>query len=294
MALVSFWWDLLVVLHILIIGFYLYVKHAHGYWKRKGLFYLEPTFFIGNQVGFNKSFTLQFSDMYFNLKSKPYAGYYMILRPGLLVNDLDQIKNILVKDFVHFMDHSVEMNEKYDPVVGHLFNLTGEKWKNLRIKITPTFTTTKMKYMFDSINSCADTMMEYLNDNFAQERTDDVKEILAKFSTDVIGCCAFGIECNSFKDPNSKFRKMGKKIFKLPLYRKLLSRIMLFFFPGFLASIKFSLLGKEINDFFCNLVKDTVEYREKNNIVRNDFLQLLMDLNKENPSDDNKNSTYFD
>lgn len=33
-----------------------------------------------------------------------------------------------------------------------------------------------------------------------------------------------------------------------------------------------------MREFFTGVVKDTIEYREKNKVVRNDFLQLLMEL----------------
>lgn len=38
------------------------------------------------------------------------------------------------------------------------------------------------------------------------------------------------------------------------------------------------MVPKDINDFFMKVVDDTVEYREKNNYSRNDFLQLLIDI----------------
>jgi cytochrome P450 family 6 len=35
---------------------------------------------------------------------------------------------------------------------------------------------------------------------------------------------------------------------------------------------------KWASEFFLNLVKDTVQYREENDVTKNDFLQLLMQL----------------
>lgn len=59
-------------------------------------------------------------------------------------------------------------------------------------------------------------MTNYLEKNHEIE---DVKEVMARFSTDVIGCCAFGIECDSFTNPKSEFRKMGTKALNLPLHK---------------------------------------------------------------------------
>lgn len=40
------------------------------------------------------------------------------------------------------------------------------------------------------------------------------------------------------------------------------------------------ILHKDVSEFFLKAVKDTVEYRQKNHIQRNDFLDILMKLNE--------------
>ena len=39
--------------------------------------------------------------------------------------------------------------------------------------------------------------------------------------------------------------------------------------------------GKDVSDFMFSMVKQTIDYREKNKIERNDFMQLLMKLKDE-------------
>ncbi|GLG95812.1 Probable cytochrome P450 28c1, partial [Gryllus bimaculatus] len=61
------------------------------------------------------------------------------------------------------------------------------------------------------------------------------------------------------------------------------------FIPQIGNLIKFP--PKNVSDFFLRAVKETVDYREKNNVKRNDFMQLLIELrNKAELLDDYENT----
>lgn len=61
-----------------------------------------------------------------------YVGFYGFRSPILIVKDLDLIKRIGVKDFEHFVDHRVFMDEDADPLFGkNLFFLRGIPTINL-------------------------------------------------------------------------------------------------------------------------------------------------------------------
>lgn len=92
-----------------------------------------------------------------------------------------------------------------------------------------------------------------------------------------VGSCAFGLDCNSFVDPNSEFRKQGRKILESD-WKKLM---MLFFMQvnqKLAKKLRMGFTGKEITDFFMGVVKETVKYREVNKVDRNDFMKLLIEL----------------
>ena len=42
------------------------------------------------------------------------------------------IKNVTIKDFNHFVDRGMYVNEEDDPLSGHLFSIAGDKWRILR------------------------------------------------------------------------------------------------------------------------------------------------------------------
>lgn len=49
-----------------------------------------------------------------------------MLRPIVILRDLELIKKITIKDFEHFLDHRAMVDEKVDPLFGrNLFSLRG-------------------------------------------------------------------------------------------------------------------------------------------------------------------------
>lgn len=277
--------DLLIVLSVLSVSVVLYFKWAYGYWKRRNIPYLEPKIPFGNlenALRRKNGLGIQFKRMHEELKARgcKYGGTFSMATPVLAVIDPEIIKNILIKKFQHFTDRGLYSNEEIDPLSGHLFLLNGAKWKNMRNKLSPTFTSGKMKMMFSTMAECSNLLVESV-DKFAENQEPlDIKEALACFTTDIIGSCAFGLECNSFKDSNSVFREYGKKLINPSLWRVAIFTFVVSF-PKIASKLGCKMFEPDIEKFYIDLVKDTVGYREKTNFTRNDFIQILMELKKE-------------
>jgi len=194
------------------------------------------------------------------------------------VTNLEVVKHVLVKDFNNFHDRGVYVNTKADPLSGHLFSIEGMEWKNMRAKLTPTFTSGKMKMMFETVCSICDEMIAYVHENAKSDQI-EMKDILARFTTDVIGNVAFGLDMNSMKNPDSMFRKMGRKVFDTPPLQTL-KVVFLTTFRKYLKNFDFMTTNKEVSDFFLSSIRETVDYRENNDVKRNDFLSLLLQIKK--------------
>uniref|UniRef100_A0A1A9WGR5 Cytochrome P450 n=1 Tax=Glossina brevipalpis TaxID=37001 RepID=A0A1A9WGR5_9MUSC len=263
----------------------LYLLSNYTYWKRRGVLHETPLPLLGNFKGVGRKQAIYdvTERIYKKFKNvAPFAGVYMFLTPALLIFDLNLVKYILIKDFNNFHDRSVFNNVKDDPLTGHLFALEGDQWKAMRTKLSPVFTSARMKFMFPTILKVGQQFTEALTDIFksSSDQVLEIKDLCARFSTDVIGNCVFGVECNSCKDPQSEFRVMGRSIFNEPRHHPIIQAFMATN-PKLAQNLRMKFIPDKISAFILNLMRQSIDYRMKNKIKRNDFVQLLMELRNE-------------
>lgn len=82
--------------------------------------------------------------------TEPIVGIYLLFRPALLVRDADLIKSMLTTDAKSFYDRGIYHNPN-DPIANNMLMMTGQEWKSTRTKLTPTFTSGKLKGMMPTI-----------------------------------------------------------------------------------------------------------------------------------------------
>ncbi|CRK91124.1 CLUMA_CG004812, isoform A [Clunio marinus] len=283
------------VLSLFILILYVNFKKRYGFWKKLNVPYIHPTFPTGNVSDFLQSsihFSYVIEKLYRKLRQNgatDYGGIYFFGNPVFLVLSPEFAKTVLVKDFQYFMDRGIYFNEKVDVLSANIFFLRGSKWKTLREKVSPTFTSGKIKQMFFLILDIGHRFQDYLMP-FGNVKADiDIRDVLARFMTDVIASCAFGLDTDCINDPNSQFRKMGRKMIHFSKSKAL----KLIFASTFQKQATF--LGirwndVDVSDFFINVVKDTIRYRKESGTRRNDFMQLLIDMMK----DESKEKTFDD
>ncbi|RZC37339.1 p450 domain containing protein, partial [Asbolus verrucosus] len=140
---------------------------------------------------------------------EPFFGIFVFDTPHLIIRSPELIKTILVKDFNNFDDRNFAF-AAHDPLVSSmLFANKNPEWKPVRAKMTPVFTSGKLKCMIPLINEIGETMNKYIEKNISNFSL-EAKEICAKYSTDVIAKCAFAINANSFK--SERFGMLGTKL----------------------------------------------------------------------------------
>nr|AHU88028.1 cytochrome P450 6FP7 [Propylea japonica] len=213
---------------------------------------------------------------YLKLNGLKHGGFYLFQEPLYVPMDLDICKAIIQTDFQHFVDRGGFVVEG-DPLTAQLLNLKGRQWKAMRSKLTPTFSSGKMKIMFETMLECSHGLKKVMDE--LQSTQVDIKDVLGRFSTDVIGTCCFGIECNSLTEPENEFRLKGKFVFDrsrdfwFQIHLKLLT-----YFPKLMGFFNMKYFPNHLTEFFFGIVKNTVEYREKYGITCNDLMDLLIKI----------------
>lgn len=267
---------------LLIVVIYYADQYFRNYWKRRGVPQGDSTFLFGDIAGaflVRKSPGEFFIDFYKRFKYNRIHGLYFSYRPTLIVNDPEIVQEVMVKDFSSFHDRGLFVDPKVDPLGDHLFLLGGQRWRDLRVKLSPTFTSGKLKTMYPIIRDCAKTLQDYLVANTKTSYEFDSRDLFARFTTNVISSVAFGIENDSINDRENIFRKMGLKIFDASL-RDIIVGTLAFFTPSVIKHLKLKQVPHEIDDFIFSVVKQTIEHREKDKAAagRKDFMQLMIQL----------------
>lgn len=191
------------LLVLLVAIVYKFLQWKYNFWLRQGVPHLKPhSWIVGNLRGVGRHNVAEYiGSVYTEIQKQDIfgiAGFYFFTEPALLANDPQLIRLILTKDFEYFHDRGVFVNEKDDPLSAHLFSLEGAKWKRLRMKLTPTFTSGKMKGMFNILLKVSNELSTFLDDELKLNNEFEVRDIFARFTIDIIGSCAFGIECKHF------------------------------------------------------------------------------------------------
>ncbi|XP_046960493.1 cytochrome P450 6B5-like [Vanessa cardui] len=270
---------MLLILTILILIFiYLYTTRNYDYWKKRNIKYETPLPIFGNH--FKTFFGIKglaevSTGIYNKYPEEKVVGYFRGPTPELIIRDPDIVRDILSVDFAYFHSRGLSRNTKLEPLFKNIFHADGDFWKLLRQRLTPAFTTSKLKNMFPLIVKCTEKLEHVGKEIIAAGGECDVRELMARFSTEFIGSCGFGIEMDTINNENSFFRKLGKKIFNHSLRDVFL--FMLFdIFPGTKKFIRIS--DKNLEKTFTSIMMKIFEQRNFKPSGRNDFVDLVLDL----------------
>ncbi|KAK7866625.1 hypothetical protein R5R35_011532 [Gryllus longicercus] len=272
----------LALLGVALAAAYMYMGRKHDHWRRKGVKYLTPLPFVGNlkDIAFvRRNIGVMSHDIYHQHKKEPYVGIFAFDEPMLHIHDLALVRAVLVKDFQFFCDRNFHVSAKADLLASRiLFALKGERWKQSRAAITPSFSSGKMKHMYEIVEGRA----KFLAETLQKENTGEpitAYDLVARYTTDVIASCAFGIDSGTLRDPRAEFRRKLRMIFDLSP-TEALRFLMAFVSPNAVHTFNIKVFKKEVEDYVVGTIRHAIRYREENGVVRNDLLSALVAIVK--------------
>ncbi|KAM3966424.1 cytochrome P450 9e2-like [Aphomia sociella] len=235
---------------------------------------------------------------YVDFPEERFIGKYEFLNPIVFVRDPELIKKITIKDFEHFLDRRVIIDENIDSFFGSsLFALKGQKWKDMRSTLSPVFTSSKIRVMVPFMVEVGDQMIQALKAKIKDSGVDhidiDAKDLTTRYANDVIATCAFGLKVDSHMHQDNDFYLKGKEASNFS-YIQILKLFGFAAFPKLMAILKLSIFPDKTTNFFKNLILGTMRNREEHNIIRPDMIHLLMEAKKGKLTHDDKNTLDAD
>ncbi|XP_060853196.1 probable cytochrome P450 6a13 isoform X1 [Rhopalosiphum padi] len=288
----NFWVDLIIFVTVLFSIIY-YCISTFNVWKKLNVPYIRPIPLFGNYL--NVALGIEhpietYKKIYYELAGHKYGGMFQMRTPYLMIRDPEIINNILIKDFSYFTDRGIYVNFSNEPLSEILFLMENPRWKILRSKLSPAFTSGKLKQMYSQIEECGNAMVDNICSELKKNPNEiDVRDILGQYSTDVIGTCSFGLKLNVASDDTSLFRSFGKTAFQSSLLY-FLREICVMISPAIMKIIRLPFFPNKTTEFFGSVFKETMAYRKKNNIVRTDIVHCLIQAHQDLVVDNNSSN----
>lgn len=266
----------------------LYILHTYIKLSYKGVRHLPPLPFFGNAfwMFFAKEHLKDPASNAVNAFPRDrVVGYYDFLTPTYVINDLELLKKITLKDFDHFVDRLTFIDDN-DPLFGRiLMSLKGTEWKAMRSTLTPAFTSAKIKYMIEFMVEVGNSMVKFLKQEIQKSKDSAIDinahDIALRYANDVIATCAFGIKTDSYQDPSNPFYKMSIELTTFSPTR-FFSMMMYKISPLISKILRLNVVRDGEVKFYNDLLFGAMKYRQDNKITRKDMIEVLQQIKNGN------------
>ncbi|GFS49398.1 cytochrome P450 3A21 [Nephila pilipes] len=137
--------------------------------------------------------------------------------------------------------------------------------------------------MLGIFKECSETLVKNFETTLKQGNSIDAKRLYGTFTMDVIARAAFSTKIDSHHDPDNEFVKSARETLRGKMSYKFILILLFPFLPKRLMRRFFS---RGFLNFFKDNAFQIIDHRKRTGLVRNDFLQLLLDTAKEVSGDE--------
>lgn len=265
------------------LGFYLFIQYRKkfNYFKDRGIPYLKGYPIVGSMGRVFLKMESIFSFMLRSCeehKSMPLFGLFGMSGPTYMIQDLEMIKQITTthaENFINRPDSFSSEHEADSILTKSLLGLRDDKWKKMRSVVSPSFTSSKMKILYELVKETTEDLVSYLKENLKNDGVIEIeaRDIAAKAAANAITTSALGLKIDSLRD---KDNTVFKSAMKLAISGFNFNNLLIMLLPKLAKYLDLSLFDKTSSTLFKNLINDAVAEREQKNIYRPDVIQLLM------------------
>ncbi|XP_062558863.1 probable cytochrome P450 9f2 [Armigeres subalbatus] len=275
----------------LILAVYHKISKRYNYFLTKPVPCAKPTFLLGSSSAMltrKKDIASHIRTLYDTYPDAKIMGFYDLTKPVFMLRDVEIIKKITVKDFEHFTDHTPSMTGSTeevgeDALLGNsLFALRGQKWRDMRSTLSPAFTGSKMRHMFELVLESGQSMVEFLLSEVKAGKTLELemKDTFTRFGNDVIATVAFGIKVDSMRNRDNNFYMKGKQLINFQRLAVIVKFLLMRAMPSLMEKLGADLIDADAAKYFTDVIRENMQQRDVHGIVRNDMIHMLMEVRK--------------
>ncbi|XP_071639298.1 probable cytochrome P450 6a13 [Temnothorax longispinosus] len=212
------------------------------------------------------------------------VGIYNFTSPALMVLEPELVKTVMQTSFSNFHENGLKIDPKLDPLLANNpFFTYGDKWVTGRKRLTYAFSSMRLKILLESVKQVCEKFEGYLEKKLGKTGKVELelKDLFARFTAQVVTGAGYGVDGLCFDDEreSESFYTLGKSFLEPTFWNNIVFTLV-FFMPllGKIFHVRF--LPKKADNFFRTIIADIMEQRRREETRRNDFLQLMADLER--------------
>ncbi|XP_063837982.1 cytochrome P450 6B5-like [Ostrinia nubilalis] len=268
---------------VILVVWLIFRQSNKDYWKKLNVVQVNDLF-----VSFlrgDRSIAEIYKEVYDSHQNEPHVGSFMMTKPTLILRDLQNIQAVLNTDFESFSSRGINCNDNDLLADNVVFISDYQRWKTIRQKLTPFFTSSKLKIMTNVIKECARDFVEMVKEN--KEMREKPFTALYTYTTATIGASVCGIDTQMKNTMQSPFLELSWKSLEPSTITDIKFAISTLS-PTLFKLLKLKIFGDH-EEFFIGVMKKMLAARRNDPHNISDFIGLCVELQKAGPMKDKSN-----
>lgn len=220
-----------------------------------------------------------------------YGKVYLVftgLQPRVIVADPEILTLISTKDFEFFRNHWITDSFFDSFTRRYLVALQDAKWKLTRAMFSPTFTSSRIRRMFELLDVSADDLVECIGEEIDKglktSKTNDKrvvlqsKKVYSMYTLDAIASCCYAAKLSRAKgdiNANAIRNEMVQAVTDTLVIDPVRASALLVL-PSFFSNIMYTSNASKRVLEIADRLKAVIEQRRKKSLNFNDYLQILL------------------